>query len=123
MSLIPPWTTSTSAPVGARLQPLGDPVGALAVDTAVAEAKARVLSRRPVLPLALLVELVADLGAHLGVGIPVRRARVDRVAERGDDDRALPVPCPDLASLGAAAAGGCQRDENVYVDVQLARDG
>ena len=37
---------------------------------------------------------------------------MDRVAERGDDDRSLSL-LVDLPSLIAAAAGSCQREENV----------
>jgi hypothetical protein len=76
--------------IGARksdIEARGDLVGALAVHAVVAKVEASITARRPPLPLAPLVGDGADSYSDRGVGIPQGRARGDRVAEAGDDDR------------------------------------
>ena len=70
-------------PLRALVEAQGDLVGALAEDAAVAEARAVELLVGPVLELAALVRS-RDLRPGGRVGVPQRRARGDRVAERGD---------------------------------------
>ena len=107
----------------ALLESRRDLVGSLAVDAAVAEPEARIGLRRPVLPLALRIESVADLLSHRGIGIPGRRAGSDRVAERGNDDLSFGVHGRDLTSVLPAATGGQQCEQNVDVDAKGASGG
>src|SRR3954451_310299 len=70
------------------LEPRCDLIGALAVDTVVAQVERLSASRGPPLPLAALIGGRADPVAHGRIRVPERGARSDRVTEAGDDGHA-----------------------------------
>ena len=71
--------------LGAVAEPRRDLVGALAEDPAVVELELGALAGGPVLELAAFIRR-RHPRPDRGVWVPERRARGDRVAQRGDDD-------------------------------------